>query len=254
MIQFCPWLQISNIPISVPFTRISIADSAVWPQSSLLETGQRMISSWDSSRWLCSPDWAADKPSHARVQQSNVFKSVDDTKQGGMANVMESLKGSWEVGDLTAMSLNSKYHLINIDDGKNGLTILCENTRVFWLILSSVWRDLAALKANLLVGCINRIVSKSRQAIISVHSASTGQATADYSCCDLRSIRGSLPTTDNSRKADQDGEIWAVHCTRNCSANCLAWAVALYLLKLKKIFFYFLFIWLHHVLVVACWI
>ena len=168
-----------------------------------------------------------------KIQKAHLSKSVDDTKRGGMANVMESLKGSWEVGDLTAMSLNSKYHLINIDDGKNGLTILCENTRVFLLILSSVWRDLAALKANLLVGCINRIASKSRQAIISVHSASTGQATADYSCCD-RSTRGSLPTTDNSRKAEQDGEIWAVHCTGNCSANCLAWAVALYLLKLLK--------------------
>ena len=29
------------------------------------------------------------------------------------------------------MSLNSKYHLINIDDGKNGLTILCEDTGCF---------------------------------------------------------------------------------------------------------------------------
>lgn len=189
-IQICPGLQISDTPISVPFTKISVASSAVWPQSSLIDIVQHLIPNWDPSHWLSMPpDWVSDKPNHARVQESKVFTSVDDLKLGEMAN-MKTFKSSWVFWkpgsratkwDLTAVSLNSKYHLINIDDGKNGLTVLCEKTGLFLLIISSVWCDLAALKANPLVGCINRIASKSRKAIISVGAPSTGQATADYS-------------------------------------------------------------------------
>lgn len=42
----------------------------------------------------------SDKPNGARVQESQVFKSVDDMKLGEKANMMETFKSSWEVGSL----------------------------------------------------------------------------------------------------------------------------------------------------------
>lgn len=118
-------------------------------------------------------------------------------------NILEVFESSWEVGRLIQMQRNEisqpRIWVPNTisGDGKNGFTILCEKTGVFLLIISSMWWDLAALKANPLVGCINRIMSKSHKTIISVDSSSTGQETADYSVVTYiknhRQLRGNRP-------------------------------------------------------------
>lgn len=70
------------------------------------------------------PDWVSDKPHHARVQWSKVFSSVGDTKLGEMANMISKFIRGWNADskatelDLIALSLGSKYHLINTGDGK----------------------------------------------------------------------------------------------------------------------------------------